>query len=214
MKKNKSIIGYSLLEVVITSGLLVIVFSGFSKILEMSVRNQQNLAFADRKQDILVSTVNLLNNDIAWQKTIDRAANSKLDCLKDKAKFPGIPNAGNCLMADGGQFTLVTIDDEIYLDNVDPAAGFSLYSGACNTHSLTGDDSCPLRGEVSWRPLCVSCINPQIEITINIIDRPLNQKRVQAQTITHKIVRYAQPHDPDLILYLKLDGTIGNQYRL
>lgn len=208
MKSNNEK-GYSLLEVIVTTGLIVILFAGFTTILQLYSNSQQNLAYSDRKQDILVSIVNLINNEIAWQKTIDLATNTNLDCLKEKAKFPLVSNAGACTAADGGKFSLVDEASAPFLDNLVPTAGFSLSGGTCNTYTPAGDDTCPLRAEVTWRPICTTCNLNQIEITVELFDSPSTRKNTSGPVLTRRIVRYAQPFDQDWTLYLKMDGILG-----
>lgn len=205
MKKQN---GFSLIDIVISMGLVMVVFAGFAQVLQLYVLNQKDLDFADRKQDILVTTINLINNDYAWQKTVDFLGNTSMDCLKDKGKFPAISNAGNCLATDGGKFSLLDEAGNVYLDNAVATSGFSLSSGPCNSYVATGDDFCSLRAEVSWRPLCVTCNNNQVEITIELKDTPLYRKNIQGPLISRKIVRYAGYYDPDLVLFLKLDGPV------
>ncbi len=209
--KRLNKLGYTIMEVVITTGLVMVIFSAFTMVLQVYTNNQQNLAYADRKQDLLVTIINLINNDQAWQKTVDSLANTGLDCLKDPAKFPTVTNAGACDMAvDGGAFSLLDEAGTIFLDSTTATAGFSLNAGPCNSYSATGDDFCPLRAEVTWRPLCVTCTNNQIEVTITLKDTPKNRKNAPGSILTRKLVRYGGPFDIDLVLFMKLDGTVGS----
>ena len=201
--------GFTLIQVLINAAIMIVIFWGFSQAIEIYTKQQQTISYSDRKQEILVTIVNLLNNDTAWQKTTDYLANTTMDCLKDKAKFPSISNAGKCLITDGGKFSLLNDKGEIYLDNTVLTSGFSLNAGPCSLYSSSGNDTCPLRAEVTWRPLCVTSANNQVEITIELKDTPLNRKTIQAPSISRKLIRYSPPRDPDLVLFLKLDGTTG-----
>ncbi len=209
MSPNYSSKGFTLVEVLVSLGLITIFLFGFSQVLEGYLKSQRNLDYSERKQEIIISAINLINNDIAWQKTIDHAANTQLDCLKDPGKFPSVPTAGACAMTDGGKFSLLDEAGNTFIDFPTATAGMNL-STTCNTFSLAGNDACPLRVELSWRPLCITCVNNQVEITIELRESPLNRKTIQAPLITRKVVRYAEPFDRDLVLFLKLNGTLGS----
>jgi hypothetical protein len=205
--KNNS--GYNLLEVLITTALAVVIVTGFAQVLQSHFQQQQNLSYNERKQDILLAIINMINNNVAWQNTVDYSANTNLNCLKDKAKFPAIANAGACVFSDGGKFALVDDTGNVFLDDQNPSAGFSLSMGPCNSYSSSGDDVCPIRAEISWRPLCINCRNNPVEITINLMDTPRDRKTVASSLITRTLVRYQRVYDPDLVLHMKLDGTVG-----
>lgn len=202
--------GFTLVEVLVSIFLVTLFILGFSQVLGIYLKSQKDLDYSERKQEIIISVINLINNDVAWQKTIDQAANTSLDCLKDPGKFPGVANAGACTLADGGKFSLLDDSGNIFIDYPTASSGMSLSSWSCNTFSLSGDDTCPMRVELSWRPLCVTCANNQIEITIELRDSPLNRKSIQAALTSRKVIRYAQPYDPDIILSLKMDGVLGS----
>lgn len=209
MKKIKvsNNLGFSIIELFITMGVIAVIFAGFTKVMESYSDQQQRVAFADRKQEILISIINIINNDIAWQKTVDYLPNTNLNCIKEKAKFPMIPNADNCNAADGGNFSLLDEAGNPYVNFQVPTAGFSLIGGACNTYSPGGDDACPLRADLTWRPLCTTCTNNQIEINITLNDNPTTRKNAPTSILTRTVVRYARPFDIDLVLHLKMDGA-------
>lgn len=210
MKLKSVSTGFTLVEVLITISLVTIILLGFSQVLDTYLKSQRDLDYSERKQEIIISIINLLNNDVAWQKTIDQVANTNLNCLKDPGKFPGVVNAGACTMADGGKFSLLDETGAVFIDYPTATSGLSLQSWSCNTFSLAGNDACPLRVELSWRPVCITCKNNQVEVTIDLREAPLNRKTIQASMISRKIVRYALPYDPDVILWMKLDGNPGD----
>lgn len=205
----KNIKGFTLVEILLTVFVVSLFILGFSQVLGVYLNSQRDLDFSGRKQEMIISIVNLINSDVAWQKTIDHAANTTMDCLKDPGKFPAVASAGACTSGDGGKFSLLDESGAVFIDFATATAGFNL-NGFCNSFSSSGNDACPLRAELSWRPLCTTCINNQVEVTIELTDAPLNRKTIQAPLTSRKIVRYAQPHDPNLVLFMKLDGSVGS----
>ncbi len=198
--------GFSLIETVIATALLLFVMAGFGQVLQSYFKQQQVANMAERNQELLVSIVNLINNQQAWRLTVDDPTNTNLDCIKDPAKFPAIAQAGNCTMASGGTFDLLDTAGAVFVNTNTATAGYTLDSGACNTYSAAGNSACPLRAELTWRPLCVSCTRNQVEITITIRNTPTG---VEPRVITRKVVRYAQNGDVDLVLNYKLEGALA-----
>ena len=92
-----------------------------------------------------------LNNEGAWQQTLQNPNNSSLICLRTHATCP----------ITGGTFSLYDAAGKIMYDSIDPKSGFTQAGSPCTSFGTSGNENCLYRVELTWRPNCGSdCKDP------------------------------------------------------
>ena len=174
MRKIINSKGMSLVEVMVVLTIMSMIGLGTATMMKNMFSIQKRV---DTKSNILQLQNNLetlLKNDDAWGASVTAAANAaKLGCLTDSV-------ATTC--ADG-----FTASDWQVFDNTgalffraDQATrGFTIDGAPCNTFNrVAGDDTCPLRYDLTWTALCPGttdpCQKPQVVIVGNLVYAPLN----------------------------------------
>lgn len=89
----------------------------------------------------------LIRNDRAWANMV--ANNASMACLRSTAA----PNY--CSGDAGGAFTLYNADSPatVFYNSSTAGAGFDSNGNVCTTYSVAGNDNCPYKVAMSWRPI-------------------------------------------------------------
>lgn len=81
---------------------------------------------------------------------------------------------------DGSIIIGILVVISALINSVNPTMGFNNDGLPCTEFDpLNGNDSCPLRFNVRWWPVCTGlCINPEIKISINLNFKPRTQRGI------------------------------------
>lgn len=191
--------GFSLIETLIAVAIGAIGLMAMTSLMSMSNRqqSQSNLTFhADNMRRSLVSA---LNNADGWKNTYkdssnNQASGTQLDCLISPAYLPcttdestDVASGGTPLGGVSGNLINKIFDASGALvhDSSAPDKGTSLQGTPCTgfiAPPAAGNDRCPLRFEVRWKPRCKcsnsgcapavasdTCRNPQVQLKVNAI---------------------------------------------
>jgi len=164
--------GFTLLNFILVIVLTSIVGAVVGSIFDAFFVHQKYATIISKRQEMFYDVMSSVSGDTAWKKTVDTAANTSMDCLKDPVDFPTLPTAVPCDDTSGGSFNLYDRNGKLVIDTLTPTAGFQVSGGTCDQFVSAGNDFCPLRAELTWKPLCTTCTSKQIEITLMIYYAP------------------------------------------
>lgn len=187
MRVNRNSLGFSLIEIVLALGLgAIIALFGLqlikvTKDMDASNSSTHNIDGAR----LLIS--NTLKNKLAMRNTINAAANA--------ATFACVKNNTDCA-ASGGPFILYDSNNLPVPIVAAPASadGFTYGGSACNSYSVAGSDSCPLRYDVVWTPRCPSagpCTNPVLEFNAALSHSPGGKREITIRNLKVYDVHYS-----------------------
>lgn len=166
--------GVSLVVVLVATGVLAIGFfamtNGLYSVLSLKSTLNSNFNISQYRANIIstLSTGNALSRTVA--------GNSVMSCVT-----PGAFSDCTAQKSSENPIRVVDANGNILTDPSQANLGFREDGTACNTfNSTTGNDSCPYRFDVSWRPICpgggLPCVNPQSRFTGTLRYKPANQK--------------------------------------
>lgn len=165
--------GFSLLQVIMASGMLGMVAYFGSSLLSGQMKGSQQMRLVTEAENIRRSVMSLVGNETAWKNTV--LANPSLACLKPLFDAPAGPAScandyvsAGLVVKDGGP-----AGGKTAYDTSGAANGLTAQSQPCTAFSPTGNDKCPLRLEVKARVVCsTNCAQPQIRIEGGLQYRP------------------------------------------
>lgn len=156
--------GFSLVEILATSVILAVIAVGVARLLSGGLKSQfrsNTTFFADSIRRSLSATV---QNDNAWQNTVNDASNSSLACLRNSTSCTDDGAAAGTPLVDR-PFRLHDAQNQIVYDPLTASNGFTTSGTLCGDYSTAGNDSCPIRFELLWTAVCSTpCINPQVRV--------------------------------------------------
>lgn len=191
MKRSQNSFGFTLLNFILVVALMSIISALVSSIFDAFFVQEKYATVTSKRQELYYDVMTMVSDDEAWKKTVDSLTNVSMDCLKNPADFPTIPAAaaGVCDATAGGTFNLYDRNGAIIVDTLTPTAGFQTSGGTCNDFSASGNNYCPLRVELTWRPLCTTCSEKQIEINALVRYVPTPESRRPGFTKNYTLVR-------------------------
>lgn len=172
--------GATLVTILVAVGIIAVtvtaINSGVLSAMKVKSRINNDFNISEYRGQIIAS----LANAGSLSQTI--AANPAMSCEKNKTDCSAFKNTDTpitVLAADGTKLT----------DPNNAAFGFTHFGAVCNSFSSTsGNDSCPFKFEISWRPICPTvgpCTNPQ-----NRFRGTLTAKGVKADYSQLKITKF------------------------
>lgn len=190
--------GFSIIELLVVSGILSVVLLSMSTLSNILLKQQgqSNLTFqADMARRSLVA---LLSGPASWANTIAASKNNRgngpaLDCLNPTAPTPCTDSGQDYNPAGGGGNPLTNVPIYVILDGSPtvkadgekgnvfytpglPTDGFTSQGTVCHTFDrdpARGDDACPLRFDITWSAICTNtCVNPQIKFSVQAVYNP------------------------------------------
>ncbi len=157
---RKSAAGYLVIVLMMVAALVGVVLLAtlgrFQTVGQQQVSSNATV-FAGQIRSYLMQ---LIQNNQAWQNTVNDAQNTSLTCLR---------NATSCAGA-GGSFRLwnAATVPAVYYDPAGASNGFGPTGAPCTTFdSLKGNDACPFHFSLSWTAICPlpGCSPPQVQIS-------------------------------------------------
>src|SRR3989338_2175996 len=182
LTKLKNSKGFSLIEVLISAGLMALVASGMIGLVTSMNKEQNNQYRLSALRELKTRFQFLISDQGSWNKTLERmysAGDPLAVCIRDQvtcAALIGVvsdltlhDNAGNPYFVPPAN-TLVSPswpgNSAGFSDKGSPCTGFNGNTGA-------GVDTCPFTYKVVWEPICTgTCINPLIRVTVRLIYNP------------------------------------------
>lgn len=103
-------------------------------------------------------------SDTGWKATRTTSDNPRMGCLTEDTSCEG--KAGLVNLRDG--------QNRVVIDSLTSSAGFSIEGYPCLGFLESGNDSCPLRAEVVWTPVCPDdCVKPKVSnLGLTILFKP------------------------------------------
>lgn len=191
MNRFQNARGFTLLNFMLVVALTSIIGALVSSIFDAFFVQEKHAGVTSKRQELYYDVMTLISDDEAWKKTVDNLTNASMDCLKKPSDFPSIPAAaaGVCDSSAGGTFNLYDRNGVLVIDTLTQTAGFQVSGGTCNDFSVSGNNHCPLRVELTWRPICTSCSEKQIRIDALVRFAPTHENRRPAFTKSYTLVR-------------------------
>lgn len=157
--------GFTLTEMVISSGLSLLLVSGLVYLLSVYSDLQKAMLNKSSVKSVHELIEDSLNRDCSWSNTVQDVLNASMTCLRD---------GSNCSGQSGSILKLRDTTNTLVLDNTAATSGFDPNGNDCNTFDEDdGNDECPLRIDLEWQAMCSgSCETPQVEISANYKFRP------------------------------------------
>ncbi len=164
--------GFTLVEVMVGMGILVVAMISGLTVLEMVQKSmkatEDSLGYVSARNQL----VSLLLDDTSWSQIV--AKNPKLSCM---LKQNSASIADRDCFGQTDRLALYNIKGDPYVYNgvtaydfTSPTQGFSSKGQACDSFNGTvgsGNPDCPYQVVVTWNALCSSspCVNPPIQFT-------------------------------------------------
>jgi uncharacterized membrane protein YgcG len=173
--------GFTLIEIVVAASLTSVVTLGMTYVIQHAGEIQFKAMLEGQLGLLTRDVLTALEDPEAWTNTVVNGSaggghpSAAMDCLK---------NGGNCMIAGAAitnrAFALVDRQNQVVLNSINPAAGFTSQGTSCGTFSPGGNDECPFRYELSWSARCVppDCTNPLVKISVRLDYRPSRNRRV------------------------------------
>jgi prepilin-type N-terminal cleavage/methylation domain-containing protein len=187
-KKNAR--GFTLVEVLVSVGIVAILAGGVSSLLVQMAKSQRKLQLTSKLNELRLKFEQTVRNNQAWENTLYGANTNNVNsfaCLRttDGALNPnGLTpnlvapnytpcnaNISNTSCTNGVcKFVLYDQNGVVLLDPyTDPSSGFQLDGSPCTGFDpVAGNPSCPARWQITWQPTCVTgfnCSNPSSLVT-------------------------------------------------
>lgn len=165
--------GFSLIEILIATSVLGMLAMGVITTFQQLAKQQFRSNMAAQSDVFRRNMIAHLQNEQAWQRTMNDAANTSMACLR---------NSTSCTGA-GGPFRLRDSQNGMVYDAMtSPTAGLTADGRPCNTfNAVDGDDVCLLRMELSWTPICSgTCMSPQVQVRGGVRYKPQSKQRTIA----------------------------------
>jgi type II secretory pathway pseudopilin PulG len=179
--------GVSLVEVLVAAAMIAGLAITLATIQQRAAEANRAAALQQTAQDLKARMLQALADQRAWDATINAAANSNAASGTSTEPLQCVRHQLNCYATSAAApFTIYDSAGAILFANVATGAGgsqrgFNARGEVCNTFNetaATGDSTCVFATQVSRTFICPSttCINPQINISITLMYRPLNNK--------------------------------------
>lgn len=149
--------GFSLVEVLVALGLLSVA-TMITMLYVSQVQSGQDTAKKSMKETLLTMRRDIqqhIKNNEAWAFMVNDPENAPMSCL----------SAGNCADDTPHAFRVLNAANEVVYDPLTPTHGFTLDGANCNEFNPDGaSDTCPIRLDLTWQPLCTAGACGQVRI--------------------------------------------------
>lgn len=161
--------GFSLLEMMVSLGIISIVFVAGTSLLGVYSQHLRQVNFQATLQTLHSQFLDNINSGGSWQNTItdSLARNASMACIRNKTA---------CATGALNNLVLYTQSNTVFFDPTVPTNGFSSEGLPCgNFDPVGGSDTCPISYTVTWEALCTgvaACINPGVRVRVTALLRP------------------------------------------
>lgn len=176
---------------------------GIVSLFKMLGKQQMRSNMAAQSDMMRRNLLTIIQNDEAWQNTVNDTANTSLACLKNHTTCTGA----------GGPFRVMNSQNVLVYDALSsPSTGMTVDGQTCSTFDATnGNDQCPLRLDLSWTAVCSgTCMVPQVQITGTATFKPRSKEReiaYNASNYSFKLIRNTTSGPAD---YFRAQTSIHN----
>lgn len=192
VKKRRQIAGFSLIEVLIASGLMALVSAGLISMVTTMGKEQNNQLRTATFREIKTRIQYLITDQNSWNRTL--AGNANMACIRDKTDCtPAVPatpwNGLNLYDSSGTIFFTPPAYNKVSPAWTGTENGFTDKGSPCNTfngNTGAGIDTCPITYKIVWEPICPpvgTCKNPLIKITARMVFNASNSAQVAAMSM-------------------------------
>ncbi len=178
LTKLKSNRGFSITEIMVTSGLVAIVGVGATNIISNMQKEQRRNALLQVLTSKKLQFENSFTNTSSWMNTL--ASNAGMSCLATQTACGGTAWSGYSLsypeirLQDGASSP---VNGNTFYNGTGADGskmGFTETGSVCNTFTTAaaGNDACPIGYRVSWAPHSTTGVNPKITVYAKLIYNP------------------------------------------
>lgn len=146
IQKNEK--GTSLVQILVVVGVMSILNLGVVSVMQTQSSSNHEMNMKTSVLAIRQNLVALIGNQNSWNQTY--AANLDMRCYSTTQQYCN-PNSST----DNLILRLMDANGGTVL-SPDPTAGFTALGEPCNQYSPSGNDTCPIRVEVSWHAQCTA----------------------------------------------------------
>lgn len=175
--------GLTLTEVMVVTGIGSILTIGLGTVLMRTAQLQSKAMELGAIEGLQQQILRGLTDDRAWLKTL--SGNSNMDCLR---------NGTACGTASYQEFTLYDANGAVVYDG----SGLTARGTRCSGYSASGNDQCPYRFELRWKPVCSGSCPPNPQITIDALLRhsPATRSAVNINLALYSITGFVRSNGP------------------
>jgi prepilin-type N-terminal cleavage/methylation domain-containing protein len=164
MRQKTKQSGFSLIEVMVSIGILGIGISAIGFVVTQTFAMQEKSDLARKIGNYRTGLIAALDSDLAWRMTTKYSGNAAiLGCLDDSLSVPCTSPAPTGLIA------VMNGSAQTVFDSTRPTAGFKKTGDLCDAFNpLTGNSDCPLRYNITSKIICPAvgpCSQPEVEVS-------------------------------------------------
>ena len=175
MPIKKSQTGFTIMQVAVAIAVFAIASLVMINLFDPLWKANRAAALSTTTKQLQLLAMGNLGNYESWQQIIRK--NNGTNTTPNMTCALG--TVGTCVSNTLGTIDLVTALGSLEISHI-PGEGFAIDGSRCSTYveaPAVGNDSCPLRVEVIWKPLCgtaVTCNKPLNTVRVNFKYNPQN----------------------------------------
>lgn len=183
--------GFSLIEAMVSAGLMALVASGMVGLVTSMNKEQNNQFRTAALRELKTKFQYLITDQNSWNQTLQymAAASDPLAlCIKNRSNCSAIGIADVVLRDSAGNAFYTPVPNAVVSPSYVVANGFTDRGTACTTfngNSGAGVDTCPIAYKIAWEPVCAGspCFNPLIKVTVRLLYNPSATQQSQALSL-------------------------------
>jgi len=167
--------GYSLVEALVTMGIMSAVALSFSTLFHNMNKQLKLIESKNTIMSLKDSVRAVLTDETSWQLTVENLTNTSLNCLKESASAGGYDCAsqfnkdGEIKVLMSGSATSPYVAYRTGKSSGTNFWGFNKIGSECNDFNDNGNPNCPIKMAITWKPQCGSaaaCKSPFIRVDV------------------------------------------------
>jgi type II secretory pathway pseudopilin PulG len=225
--KKKSVIqgGFGIIEVLVASGMLVLVAAGIMYLISTYQTQQKQILINQRFLILQKQFADIISDQRSWKNTLfDSVNNPNMSCLRNHTDCAAIGNVSSTYANTQDRIVLKDSTNTIFYDGrASSTQGFTHEGFACNTFSYTGagSDLCPIGYIINWRALTSTASNQDIQIAVvaklvynpsstNKLKNFYNRNNADSTLKKYDVEVFKSPQDNqiDQYMYKCVPGTV------
>lgn len=155
--------GFNIVNLLMAAGVTFGIIMGTKAFMAYREREAATKLAAVQAERIREQFHKIMSTDASWNATLATPENQSMACLREHSSCYG--HGGLIVLRDGQRRSV--------FDSTQPGNGFTIEGNNCGSFSESGNDICPFRLELSWRPACSDdCVDPRhVELRARILFR-------------------------------------------
>ena len=171
--------GFGLIELMFAVGILSFVVMATMSLHLMLQKSQIESASLFQLTVTAQNFMTLVNNEQAWTNTISANANA-MKCLAARTPCTVGGQANGKALTNVPFAIFDAAGKQPIYDATNPASGFTMSGVPCSLFSAQGNDSCPIRYNLTWSAICTNgnCVKPQVLVSATFVYAPRTSRIV------------------------------------